>query len=259
VQPENKNTSVPDMDSIRPKNFFSRLGGVYFSPRETFTEIGRSPGVLVPIIAAIIIGLASGFYLTQSLDLESLAAAQFEEMVRQGRMTQEQMDQQLPMMSRFAGVFLMIPAALGSLVLGLIIAGYAKLFSTFAGSENRFKAVFSVTLYAMIAVSIIQSALLIIVLHFKNPQAIDINNINSVLASNMGAVVAGLMGEDALPKFVMNLLGYVDIFAIWMIALFAIGYSAVSRKLKTGTAAVWLSAAYALIAVIGSLFRGRAG
>jgi hypothetical protein len=81
---------------------------------------------------------------------------------------------------------------------------------------------------------------------------VDISNINSLVASNLGAVFAGILGEDALPKFFMRLAGYVDLFAIWIIALLAIGYSAVSRKLKTSTAAIWIAGVYAVIAVIGA-------
>jgi hypothetical protein len=57
----------------------------------------------------------------------------------------------------------------------------------------------------------------------------------------------------------MKLLEYVDVFAIWTIALLSIGYSAVSRKLKTSTAAIWLVGAYAIIAIIGTVFRSLKG
>jgi hypothetical protein len=65
-------------------------------------------------------------------------------------------------------------------------------------------------------------------------------------------VLASFLGEDDLPKFLMRLAGYIDVFAIWLIALLAIGYSAASRKLKTATAATWLGIAYGIIALIGS-------
>jgi hypothetical protein len=252
VESEDMSKSTPEAEAPSPKNFFSRLGGVYFTPGEAFKEIGYSPGVLVPIVVLIIIGLLAGFYLTKNLDLQAMMASQLENAVKQGRITQEQMEQQLSLLARFMGVQVLASAALGSLVISLIIAGFAKLFSIMVGAENRFKAIFSVTLYAMIAVSIVQSVLLILVLHFKGPGNVSITNIGSVVASNLRAVLSGLLGEDALPKFVMNLAGYVDLFAIWMIALLAIGYSAVSRKLKTSTAAKWLVGAYAVIAVIGS-------
>jgi hypothetical protein len=50
----------------------------------------------------------------------------------------------------------------------------------------------------------------------------------------------------------MSLANGIDIFVIWMIALLAIGYAMVSRKLKTATAAVWLAGAYFVLIVIGA-------
>ena len=60
------------------------------------------------------------------------------------------------------------------------------------------------------------------------------------------------MGDDALPKFVIGLANAVDAFAIWKIVLLAIGYSVVSKKLKTGTAASWLVLGYSIYAVISA-------
>jgi hypothetical protein len=255
VEPETMSQPTPETEEAPPKNFFSRLGGVYFTPGETFKEIALSPRVFVPIIVLIIIGLLAGYYLMRNLDLQSMMAEQLEGAVKQGSITQEQMEQQLTLVAKFAGIQVLVSAGLGSLVFSLIIAGFAKMLSAFVGAENRFKALLSVTLYTMIAVSIVQSVLLVVILHFKGPGDLSLTNLNSVVASNLGAVLAGILGEDALPKFFMNLANYIDLFAIWMIALLAIGYSAVSRKLKTATAATWLVAAYGVIAVIGSYVR----
>jgi hypothetical protein len=69
-------------------------------------------------------------------------------------------------------------------------------------------------------------------------------------------VLSALVGEDALPKYLMNLARYVDLFNIWLICLLAIGSAAVSRKLKTSTAAIWLGGAYAVMALIGAAASG---
>ena len=227
---ESRSESAPGTELPESKNFFSRLAGVYFSPRETFREIGLSPKVLVPIIAMIVIGALAGIYLSRNLDVESMMAGRMEEAVAAGRMTQEQMEQQLALVSKFASTQMVVFAAFGSLAVTLLVAAGFKLISSLIGAENRFKSVFAVTIYAMIAVSIIQYALIVLILSLKGSGGVDISNINSLVASNLGAVFAGILGEDALPKFLMRLAGYVDIFAIWIIALLAIGYSAVSRK-----------------------------
>lgn len=244
MESEINNEPVPE-EVPKPKNFFSRLGGIYFSPGETFQEIGRSPGVLMPIIAAIVIGFLASFYLSKTLDLSAVVATQLEKMVQQGNLTQEQLDQFLPRAIQMAKIQLVVAGSLASLFIALIVAGYAKLFSLFVGAINKFKPLFVAALYAMIAVSIVSSILLIVILQIKGSGSVT--DINNMLASNLGAVLESILGVDALPKFVVTLAKAIDIFNIWMIALLAIGFSAASKKLKTSTAAIWLGAAYLII------------
>ena len=55
-------------------------------------------------------------------------------------------------------------------------------------------------------------------LSFKNPGDIGASGgFNSSLESGCSSFAA-FVGEDALPKFLMRLLTFVDIFAIWIIA-----------------------------------------
>jgi hypothetical protein len=250
MEPESAQESLSEKEALsKPRSFFSRIGGVYASPRDAFGEIGRAPRVFVPMIILIIIGLLVGFYLVRNLDLESMLASQLESAVQQGRITQPQMDQQLAMLSKFAGIQLIVGSMISSLLLALVIAGYAKLVNAFSGGESRFKPLLSVTLYVLIAISVIQSGLTILIMQLKGPGEVDLAHIGSVVASSLGAILTSIMGDDALPKFVISLANAVDAFAIWKIVLLAIGYSVVSKKLKTGTAASWLVLGYAIYAV----------
>jgi hypothetical protein len=178
--------------------------------------------------------------------------AQFEMMVQQGAMTKEQMEQRLPMALKAAGIQLIAMTTLASIFGTLIVAGYAKLFSLMTAAENQFKPLLSVTTYGMLAVSIVQYALMILILQLKGPGEVGLTQINSVIASNLGSILSSFFGDDVLPKFFMSLANGIDIFVIWMIALLAIGYAMVSRKLKTATAAVWLAGAYFVLIVIGA-------
>ena len=253
MEPEATNESPSEMEEApKPRSFFSRIGGVYASPRDTFGEIGRAPRVFVPMLILSIIGLLVGFYLARNLDIESAIVSQLESAVQQGRLTQQQMGQQMVFLSKFVGVQLVVGSAFSSLILVLVIAGYAKLVSVFSGAESRFKPLLSVTLYVLIAISVIRSGLMVLILQLKGPGEVSLAHLGSVVASSLGAILSIIMGEDALPKFVAGLANAVDAFAIWEIALLAIGYSVVSKKLKTGTAALWLGIAYAIIAVISA-------
>ena len=253
MEPVATNESLSAAEEPEPKSFFSRLGGVYASPRETLSEIGLAPRVLVPLVAVLIIGLLFGFYLSRHLDLESVMESQLQNAVQQGRITQQQMEQQLAISSKFAGVWLILSTTIVSLISMFVIAGYAKLFSIFSGAENKFKPLLSVTIYVLLAVSIVQYGLMVLILQLKGSGEVDLAHVNRIVASSLGALLASIMGEDALPKFVMGLANAVDAFAIWRIVLLAIGYSVVSKKLKIGTSAFWLGIAYLVIAVVSAL------
>jgi hypothetical protein len=255
MEPENTGEPVAETEAIKPKDFFTRLGGVYLSPKNAFQEIGGSPSVLLPIIALIVIGLLLGFYLVKTVDMQSMMVSQMEKAVDQGRMTKDQLEQQLPIAEKITSIMTLAAPPVISVLTVLIIAGFAKLFSVLVKAQNRFKALFSVTAFAVIAISIIQTILTVLVLHFKGTEDLDLEKMNSVVASNLGAILENFLGSDALPKFVVGLAQAVDIFAIWIIALLSIGFSAVSRKLKTSTAAAWLTTAYIIIAIIRAAFQ----
>ena len=253
MEPESANESLSEMEEApKPRSFFSRIGGVYASPRDAFGEIGRAPRMFVPMVILIIIGLLVGLYFARNLDVESAIASRLESAVQQGSITQQQMEQQMAFMSKFVGVQLVLASMISSLFLALVIAGFGKLVSVFSGAESRFKPLLSVTLYVLIAVSVIQSGLTILIMQLKGPGEVDVAHVGSVVASSLVAILTSIMGDDALPKFVIGLANAVDAFAIWKIVLLAIGYSVVSKKLKTGTAASWLVLGYSIYAVISA-------
>jgi hypothetical protein len=252
MEPDAANESLPETEALKPRNFFSRLGGVYSSPRKTFEEIGQAPAIWVPLIILLIISLLVSFYLSRHVDVASAVAGQLESAVQQGRITQQQAEQQLTITSKFLGFQLVLMATIGSLFSVLIVAGYAKLFSFFSDAENEFKPLLSVTIYVLIAIRILKSGLMILIMQLKGTGEVDLAHVNSIVASNLGALLASFLGDDALPTFVTGLANAVDVFAIWMIVLLAIGYSVVSKKLKTSTAALWIGIAYAIIAVISA-------
>lgn len=260
MESEDTRESVQEMPVVR-KSFFSRLGGVYFSPRDTFLEIGRAPGLLVPIIVLILFGSFSTYFLMQKVDMQASMRTQLEQAVQDGKLTEEQMNQQLAMVSKF-GPATIIFAGISTFIICLVIAGYGRLMGVLTSVENAFKPLLAVTVYAMLAVSIVTTVLLIVILQLRPPGQIELADISSVLASNLGAVLELILGAGAVPKFILGFAQRVDIFNIWIIALLAIGFAAVSKKLKTSTAALWLGVPYALYAVLMGIvasFSGTSG
>jgi hypothetical protein len=249
-------TITPDAPA---SNFLSRLSGVYFSPGETFKEIGRNPSFLIPLLALMLVGGLGAYVLIERMTVPGFFSAQFEQAVAQGSMTQEQASQQVEAMSKYATWVKLGFFGWGFIqwaIIPLALAGIAKLITMVLGTENKFKPVFTVTVYALLAVAILSTLVFVVTLYLKPVEEIDLRNLGT---TSLGSLLSMLLGKDGLPKFIMALAGWIDLFAIWMIALLSIGYAAVSRKLKTSTVAFALGGLYAVIAIIGSIFAAMRG
>jgi hypothetical protein len=237
-----------------PQNFFSRLIGVWFSPGETFAEIGRAPRILAPMLTLMLIGCVGGYLMINRIGVQTFFSHQFEQAVASGQMSQEDADKQLEKMTTGPAATVTkysfpVIGLIQYLVIALILAGVAKLVTALMGGENEFKPVLSVTLFALLGTGIITSILLVIVLYLKSPEEIDVNNL---LGSNLAALLTVALGKDGLPKFVMALARWVDVFGIWLLTLLSIGYAAVTRRMKTGTFAMALGGLYVVMALIAA-------
>ena len=258
MEPENFNESVQE-EVVKANNFFTRLGGVYFSPREAFTEIGLAPRLAIPIITVFLISAFGGWFIAQKIDMATATRQALEQAVKQGQITEEQMNQRAAMISAASGPIIALSSSFGALLLCLVIAGYGKLFSMISGIKNSFKSLLVVSLYAVLAVSVVSTVLTIIILQIKGEINIEAADANSIVASNLRSWIVSITEADILPQFIMRLAGVVDIFNIWIIALLSIGFSAVSKKLKTSAAAMWLSVPYFIFYLINATIRSVLG
>jgi hypothetical protein len=234
-----------------PQNFFSRLIGVYFSPGETFAEIGRAPGVVLPLIALILLTLASSYFVSTRVPVERIAEQRLEQAIESGQISAEQAERQREGLKRFMPlmkIFIPLSAVLFAVLLPLAIAGGAKLVSVVMGIENKFMPLWAVAIYAILAIAILTTVVFIALLYLKPVDEFDWNN---PLGSNLAAIL-GLFGLSGLPKFVNALLSFVDVFYIWRVILLGIGFAAVSRKLKASTAIAYTGGVAFLVALIGA-------
>ena len=250
-QPENTPQAGGATSADTP-GIFARLNGIYFSPSEIFPAIGRAPKFVIAMILTAILAAVASVALTNRIGYENLVRKQMEPMVERGWMTQEQADQAIQQsttgtrgtIGKIQGpVF----AAIGYCILILAVTALFKLISMVMGAENTFKPLLGVTAWTFFAISILSTILFLIVIYLKPPDEIDLFN---PVGSNLGAVISMIVEKP--PKFLTALASWVDVFGIWRIALLSIGYAAVSRKLKSGTAAVFLFILYFICALIFS-------
>jgi len=244
-----------------PQNFFSRLIGVWFSPGETFAEIGRAPRMLAPMLALMVIGSVAGYLMIERIGLRNFFRPQLEQAVARGRISQEDADRRLEVMATgpAAAVTKWSFPVVGLIqypIMALILVGLAKLITMLMGGDNGFKPLFSVSLYALLGMGVVSSVLFVVVLYLKSPEEIDINNL---VGSNLAALLSMALSKDGLPKFVMALARWVDVFGIWLITLLAIGYAAVTRQIKTSTFGIALGGIYLVVALIAASWAALTG
>jgi Yip1 domain len=234
-----------------PQNFFSRLAGVWFSPGAAFAEIGGAPRVLIPILLLMILAGLAAYMPTERIGYETIVRKQIESLSRSGIIKEDQVEKIISESTTPAAVMRgkiqsAVSPGIFVLVIILITSGLFKAFSAIMGAQNTFKQVFSVTLYSFLAVALIYTPVLAASIYLKDPSEIDLLN---PVGSNLAAIL-GLM-EVSLPKFVMGMAAFVDVFGFWRLALLAIGYAAVSGKMKVGTSAVFVTILYLFGALIG--------
>lgn len=233
--------------------FIARLTGTWFSPGETFADLRRSPGVVLPLIVAVIFVALSSAMTVSRLPMDKLMTQPIDQMVEEGRLTPEQAEQQKEQILKFAPyskIVTPITAALYVVLLTLILAGLALLAMMMMGLAGRFTALWSVAVYSLLATTIIQTILFVIILMIKPVDEIDMTN---PMGSNAAALLS-MLGVSALPKFVKALLTYVDIFYIWKTVLLGIGFAAVTDKLKASTSITVCAIFAAVFAIVAAGF-----
>ena len=212
-------------------NSFSRIFGVLFSPKPTFESIVRRPTWVVPVILGCIFFIAVVAIFTQRGGWPSFFEKQNATNSRMQSMSKEDRERTIdtqikiaPKVAYFEGV--VIPP-----IAALVVAGVLMLVFNLSGATKvEFKTSLGIVSYAWVP-WLVHAILSILILFLKDPATVDLQNI---VASNPGA----FLSDDAA-KWLVSLLSSIDIFAIWTLALLAIGYSATNpKKLSFGKAFV---------------------
>lgn len=220
--------SPPTEEPTARLSAMERITGVIFSPGETFKDIALKPSWFMPILVVIIIGgIASGAFL-MNVDVDEFLMIQFEKAGLADKLSPEQLDQTINVQK----YFIYASPAVNAIVFPLLLLALTGLFFVslkITGGKQTFKQTFSVTSHAFV-IQGIKAIVSIPVMFLVNLNEADPKNI---VQSNLGA----LMSEDA--SLMMKTLGAsIDLFALWTLAVLAIGLAAVSKKSTTATGIV---------------------
>jgi len=209
--------------------FFQNLIDVYFSPREAFTRIVRSPRILAPLVVYVILVLGFTGIWMQKMDPVEFMKTQIEESGRADKIPPDQLagiiEQQAKMMPIFGWV---VGPVFIAIMLLVIAGGLMFVFRFFYSGEVAFKQALAIVVWVFFAVGLVSTPVTLTVLSLKGDWNI---NPQDAVQANLGL----LLDKATAAKPLWALLTSLDLFSFWMLFLLATGFGVASRK-PTGSA-----------------------
>ncbi len=205
---------------------FGRIVGVLFSPKATFTDIVRKPNWLPAFVVLFLTGLALNITLANRVNWTEFA----KEQVAKSKFASRQFDQMddakkeqaFQQAAKQQKVIRYVRGVIGWPLLllfsGLIYFGAYRLIG---GARVTYGLSFTICAFAYLPMGV-REVLGTIVTALKDPSTIDPEN---YLASNPAA----FLGSDT-PAWQMIPLMSLDLFALWILILMAVGFSAADPK-----------------------------
>jgi hypothetical protein len=234
--------AVQAPESAERVNSLGRIFGALVSPQATFESIARKPTWFLPVAVLTLLSLIVIGLFAHRVGWRPFFEKQMETNSRVQQMSPQQQEQALELQVKYAPPFVYAIAAVSPVLVILIIAAVLLgLFNGLAGTSLRFKTSLAIASYAS-SPGIIRGLLGILVVLFKDPATVDLQNL---VASN----AAVFLSHDS-PQWLVVLLRSMDVFTFWPMILMAIGYhSAAPKKLSTGAALAWLFIMYVVFAL----------
>ncbi len=217
---------APPSSEAPPGSGLARLPGVFLSPVATFESIARRPTWVAPLLLSTVLSVGVTAVLLPKIDYELAVRQALQsrgQSIPEDRMASI-IERQKKIGGALAWVFGVLGPAGTSLLAGAVIWGSFKAF----GWDSRFSQAFGVTTHAFLP-GVLKAAFLLFLITRQesvNPQALG-----DLLTSNLGFLVP----RDS-SKPLHALLQSLDIFALWSLGLFVIGFAAAAR-VKRGAAA----------------------
>jgi membrane protein, antimicrobial resistance system len=224
--------TAPPPPPAESKGFAQRLGGVLFSPDETFRDIAARPDIFKPLLMLFIVSIISAILIIPRIDFAATVRDKLESSPRSASMSPGDMDRAVRMGTAFGKALGYASPAL-AIVIWAIIAGVVLIAYRLFGGEGTYTQAFAVTLYAWIPL-IIKSIITTVVAFTKT--SIDANQMATLVTSNPAFLVDM---KEHLVAF--SFLSSIDLFAIWSLVLFIIGFAHVARVTKAKSATVMIS------------------
>lgn len=213
---------IPRTDGDRPDpGPLASLWRVLLAPESAFHSLAARPRWVAAFVVLITLGIALAGLITTRMDMEAMFREAAE---KQGQtLSESQIEQQVEIAERFGWIGAVVSQAfLQPLIYLLVAAVYLALFRMM-GSDIDFRRSLSVTVHGSLPYAL-STLLSIPVVLSRDEVTMEEMKSGGFLRSSL----ATFAPEDA-GAATLSLLGSVDLFSIWTIALFALGFRIVGR------------------------------
>lgn len=220
-------TPVPAPEAQASISPFGRISGVLFSPKSTFEDIVKKPGWVAPMVLEVVIVIAVCVCLNMRMNWREYVGQQIDKNPRAAQMSADQKERQVEMSAKYAPIFTYVFGTGGHIVAVLLVSLVMwGAYSLLGGASTNFATAFGITTHAFLT-SIVSGPLFILILFLKPYGTVDLEN---PLAANLAAIL-----PDDAAKWLVALCKSVDLFAIWLLILLALGFAAVNPKKLKGS------------------------
>lgn len=253
---EERNTNLPEASSDETSQYeelskVDAMSGVFTAPGETYETIANTPRKnywLMPVLIAIALGLVATVLFMQDAELFGKAMEkqtakmreQFQKSVKEGKMTQEDMDKTMENMganSPFVRIMGYAGALIGPFLILLVLSTIYFVALKIMKSQVDFVNVMNVVGLAMLIYTV------------GNVLAVVV----SILTGNLTSIGLGLvMSEESVGEKVYGILTKLDVFSIWFYVVIAIGLSKVGR-VSLGKTSLIVFTLFLLYVIVTSL------
>jgi len=227
-------TPAVDPAEAASKGLFSRIFGVFFSPRATFADVAarpRSLGVLGVSLFLVVGGLFALF--TTEVGQQAWIDQQVRASESFGRTIPDQQYQGMERIAPYigyivAGGYLIVIPIVVAVMSGILLG----IFNALLGGDATYKQMFAVVSHAGVVTAL------------QTLFAVPLDYARETLSSptTLGVFVPFL--DEA--SFLSRLLGTIDLFQIWWLVTLSIGLGVLYKR-RTGPIATSLLAVYAVI------------
>lgn len=242
--PSDSPASAPEAPA--PTSLLARLFNVFATPAEVFDEVKASPprsaNWLVPTLLLLVVGWL-GTWLVMSQDnvkqqISDMQEKQFQKMVEKGRMTQQQLEAQRPMMEKVGSWSTQIAMLAGVPLMAFGMPFWYALLAWLVGNKvlrGEFTYMKAVEVSGLISMLLVLESV-----------------IKTLLMMTMGSLFAGpnlallLVKDFDATNTTHGLLAAVDAMTIWQLVVRSIGLSRLSGA-SVGKSATWVVGLWVLV------------